>query len=183
MGLAPLDEEYSSGEEGYTLGLYPTREEAKCIADAMENCPDHTYGVIVKPLEQFEEKPDSVIIVANTREMMRIVQGYTYTYGMQTEFTMSGNQAICVECTAYPINRRKMNVSVFCAGTRYKAGWKDDEMAAGLPFEQFRGLIEGVCHTINPVERKDRKREIAKALGENNELEIDYTKTYYMEEK
>ncbi len=181
LGLVECNPEFKSGESGCRLGLYETPQVAASVANTVPICENNTYGVIVKPLELFEDLPDVVLIISDTREAMRILQGYTYVYGLTKGLCMSGNQAVCVEATLFPIFTKELNLSMFCSGTRYKANWKPSEVISGIPIEKLEGLVKGLIGTINPIEMNDRKKEIEKgfrALG-CLDFEIDYEKTYF----
>lgn len=182
LGFVPPAETYYTGESSYKLGLYADLETAGYVANNVRICTLPLYGVAVKPLEQFEVAPDVVIIVANTREAMRVMQGYTGVYGLQQEFNITGNQAICMECTTYPLIKRCINLSMLCSGTRHKAGWKDSEVAIGLPYCLFGGVVQGLQVTVNAIERNHRKAEIEKALHKNNiySVNIEYGRTYFL---
>lgn len=173
--------EFKQGISGHRLGLYETPEIAASVANSVPICTDDTYGVIVKPLEKFEYDPDVVLIISNTREAMRILQGYTYTYGLTKGLNMSGNQAVCVEATVTPMTTGEMNVSMLCSGTRFHAGWKDTEVISGIPFERAEGVVKGLKGTVNAIEMNERKQEIEEALKASDELDfvIDYEKTYF----
>lgn len=136
LGLVGPNKGFYNGEEGCRLGLYDNKKIAAEVAAKMKLCPEETYGVIVKPIEYFEKEPDVVLVIADSRTIMRVIQGYTYFYGMQEQFCMTGNQAVCVEGTAVPYMTGKINVSMFCSGTRYLARWKDTELVVGIPYGQ-----------------------------------------------
>lgn len=78
---------------------------------------------MVRPLEDFTEAPDVVIIVSYPRNVMRLIQGYTYHFGTAQGIKMVGNQAICAEATAHPYMENGMNISCLCNGPR-TAGMK-----------------------------------------------------------
>lgn len=182
LGLAAPTEGYYSGKDGCRLGLYCNEEVAADVADKMKICKPDTYGAVVKPLEQFETNPDVVLIVANTRTAMRIIQGYTYFYGMQENFCMTGNQAVCVEATVIPMLTGKINISMFCSGTRFLAKWKDYEVIIGIPYEKLERIVEGIRLTVNAVEPDERKSVIANGLEElgYSREEIIFGDTYYL---
>ena len=182
LGLTEPTEGYYDGSEGCKLGLYSDSSVAAGVSKEMKICSADTYGVIVKPIEAFEDKPDVVLIVTNSKNAMRIIQGYTYFYGMQNKFTMTGNQALCVEGTAVPIVTGEINVSMFCSGTRFLAGWKDTEVAVGIPIDRFEKTIEGIRLTVNAVEPDERKTVIRKKLAPlgYKEDEIIMGDTYYL---
>lgn len=181
LGLEKPGDDFLDGTEGVMLGLFADKELAGEVARKMAINDTLIYGVIVKPLELFETAPDVVLMVTDTRNLMRIIQGYTHTYGMQARFNMTGNQAVCVESTVYPMQTGRINVSMFCSGTRHLSKWKNTEAMAGIPFDKFAGVIEGVRQTVNAVEMNDRKRVIEAKLRESGfcDMPIIYDRTYY----
>jgi uncharacterized protein (DUF169 family) len=181
LGLEKPGDDFLDGSEGVMLGLFAEKALAGDVARKMAINANPVYGAIVKPLERFETAPDVVLVVTDTRNLMRLIQGYTYTYGLQAHFNMTGNQAVCVESTVYPLQTGRINVSMFCSGTRYLAKWKNSEAMAGIPFDKFAGVIEGVRQTVNAVEMNDRKRVIDANLRNAGvcDMPIIYDRTYY----
>lgn len=185
LGFKKPGPTYYDGTEGLNLRIYKDKEVAmKCAQQIMALNRD-IYGVIVQPVEYFNETdvPDLIIVICNPREGMRIMQGYAYHYGVAKNICMSGNQGICSEITVYPLINNTVNVSFLCSGTRYLADWKENEIAAGIPFNMFSKVIDGIFNTINPIEMDERKKEIQSNLSnvDINNLAIDYGKTYYTE--
>jgi hypothetical protein len=76
---------------------------------------------------------------------------------------------------------KELNVSMFCSGTRFQAGWKDTEVISGIPIEKAEGVVNGLAGTVNAIEMDERKREIEEALKASGDLDfvIDYGKTYF----
>lgn len=180
LGLRKLGESYYESEEGLNLGLYKDEEISSKVTDSFCVKKTSTYGVLIKPLEYFEDRADVVLIVASSYNAMRIIQGYTYTYGIENGFCLSGNQAICVECTMTPYITNKINISLLCSGTRYFAKWKEDDIAIGIPFEKFKSTIDGILASANAVE-PDYKKSIIKEKLKNKkrEFSLEFGKTYY----
>ncbi len=162
------------------MGLYSDEKISSEVAQKMALCRPGAYGIIVKPLEMFEENPDVVLMITDSNNCMRLLQGYTYFYGMQDKFCMTGNQAVCV--TAIPILTDNINLSMFCSGTRFLAKWKEYEVAVGIPYKKFARVIEGVRLTVNAVESDERKEVIALRLGQlgYEREEIVFGDTYYL---
>lgn len=182
LGLKPPKPEFYNGESGYGLGLFATREVAAATAKNLPICQSDTYGVVVMPLEKFQSVPDVVLLTGTSRQCMRLLQGYSYFYGAYDKFCISGNQAVCEECTVFPLTTGRPNISLLCSGTRYSAKWNDEEVMAGIPGEIFENVVNGVLHTVNGVEPDDRKTEI---IAELNELgysteEIVLGDAYYL---
>ncbi|HWP97912.1 MAG TPA: DUF169 domain-containing protein [Syntrophomonadaceae bacterium] len=180
-GLKEIDDYHKSGQNGKRLGLYHDMATAKSVRDGMSYCDHNAYGIMVKPLNEFNREPDVVIIVTNPYNTMRIVQAYSYYYGIQVNYKMTGNQAICSESTAYPYLNNDINVSMLCIGTRYRAGWQDNELAVAFPFNRFNKITEGLMETINIMDNNQKKEIIERKLHENNvyDFKIKYNHNYY----
>lgn len=182
LGLEKPRPNFHSGEAGYSLGLFATQEIAASTAKKLPICPPETYGVVVMPLEKFQSTPDAALLTGTSRQCMRLLQGYSYFYGAYDGFCISGNQAVCVECTVFPLSTGRPNISLLCSGTRFSAKWDDGEVMAGIPGEIFETVVSGVLHTVNGVEPDDRKAEIIadlKELGYSTE-EIVMGDAYYL---
>lgn len=180
-GLKDIDDYHRSGQNGKRLGIYRDMATAKSVRDRMSYCDHKAYGIVVKPLDMYDDEPDVVIIVANPYNVMRIIQGYSYYYGLRAHFKMTGNQAICSESTAYPYLADDINVSLLCIGTRHRAGWKDDELAVAFPFNRFKKITQGVMETINIMDNNRKKKVIEKKLYRSGILSfaIRYNHNYY----
>lgn len=182
LGIDPVDCRNGQGENWTRLGLYKSAEISKKVRNDLTYLQEACYGVLVSPIEKLEKVPDVVIVIANAYNIMRILQGYGYSYGMPKAINMIGNQAMCLECTARPIGVKDINTSMLCIGTRHRAGWKDDEMAVGIPKEQFTGVVEGLMATLNQMENDSNKRVIEEKLKDKNiPFTIRYGYNYYME--
>ncbi len=184
LGLEKPSEEFLSGESPFKLGLYKNREVARQAALQTQNLTEDIYGLIIQPIEFFEEEPpDVVLVIGQPRDLMRILQGYAYHYGIDKQISMSGNQGICVEATAYPLLHRKPNISLLCSGTRFLADWAQTEMVMGIPIQLFSQIVDGFLQTVNAVEPDDRKSEIERKFMEQGLecITMDYGRTYYTE--
>ena len=82
LGLAGLDEMSLSGRFYHSLGLYRDLPTSKQVQHTMTFCSHKPYGVMVKPVEEYDEEPDVVLIVTNPYNGMRIMQGYSYAFGL-----------------------------------------------------------------------------------------------------
>lgn len=180
-GLKEADDYNKSGQHSKQLGLYRDMATAKSVRDGVSICDHHAYGIMVKPLEYYSQEPDVVMMVSNPYNIMRVLQGYSYYYGLQSNFKMTGNQAICSEVTAAPYLTNDINVSMMCIGTRHEAGWKDDELAVAFPYNRFETITKGVMETVNIMDNNDKKKVIEEKINKNNiqELKIQYNHNYY----
>ena len=182
LGIDPSDPKNANGQNWARLGLYDGLELSAEVRASLSYSQNPAYGVLVAPIDQFEEAPDVVIVVANPFNCMRIVQGYAYHFGMPKSVNMIGNQAFCLECTARPFVVDDMNVSLLCIGTRHRSGWKDDEMAVAIPKSQFANVVDGIARTIDPMESDANKARIQERLKEAGiDFSIRFHWNYYME--
>ena len=171
LGIVDDDRYYLDGRFFEPRGLYQDLATAREVTSHIHRCSHRVKGVMVRPLEDFTEAPDVVIIVSYPRNIMRLIQGYTYHFGTAQGIKMVGNQAICAEATAHPYMENGMNISCLCNGPR-TAGMKEHEMAMGIVFNRFERLIHGLCMTITAIEHNPRKEEIIKAFQEHNITDI-----------
>lgn len=181
LGITPPTENYYTGVRGAAMGLYRNESIAASVAANLPILPHLTYGVLVMPLEAFTHSPDVVLLTTGARNAMRILQGYTYMFGLTKNISLSGNQAVCIECTVSPLVHGDINVSMLCAGTRHYAQWADDEMMIGLHYKIFNQVVDGIEATVNPVESDVNKARIEDKLKakKNLNIEVEYGKTYF----
>ena len=165
LGFAAPTAAFSCGETFCGFGLYKDLPTSKHVADNMVYCQKPAYGIMAQPLEMYaHEPPDVVLLTADSFNAMRIVQGYTCHYGSHANFKITGNQAICVECTSHPLEKNQMNLSMLCSGTRYLANWKDGEIAMGFPYALFAETVDGLLKTADAVELDAGKERIRENL-------------------
>lgn len=180
LGLEESLNQITSGQHYYAFKLYNSLGTAKAVQKNVTLIEHRIYGVVLKPLQDFDIEPDVVIIIANPYQAMRIMQGYTYHYGAHKNIKMTGNQGICSECTATPYETNDLNISTLCSGTRFLAKWDVSELGIGMPFNMFSNIVDGVMRTLNPTEPNSTKREIsARAKEKGRIIDIDFEKNYY----
>lgn len=181
LGMIEAAENWLSGCVYKEQGMYNDITTSKKVVENTTNISEKVYGIMVKPIEQFSEEPDTVLIVTNPYNTMRLIQGYAFNYGTYKNFKMVGLHAFCSELTAYPYESGEINVSILCAGTRRMAGWGKDEMGIGIPYSKFSRMIEGLYETINIMEPNEDKAIIEQKIKKDNrnDLEIEYNKNYY----
>lgn len=176
LGFDHTDLQNAEGENWMKLGLYKSPAVSRKMRRRIGEIPEKTYGLLVQPAESFEEIPDVILIITNPYNVMRLTQGYAYHYGEAKHIRMAGNQAICLECTAAPYVNDEMNTSTLCIGTRHQAGWKDTEMAIGIPGAKFADTVQGVVLTMNIMESDAKKEQIERKMQAAG---IEYPKMKY----
>lgn len=180
LGFNDVPPKMASGEVRHSLGIYDSVETSKSVSDTMQFMKEKIYGYTVMPLDMYEEDPDVVIIIARSYHMMRIIQGYSYHNGYTPNLQTVGLQAVCHDLTTYPYNKKDINITFLCPGTRLVADWQADEIGIGMAFEKWGGTIDGVVNTANPFERNLKKEAIVERMKESglDPKDIEFNKNY-----
>lgn len=171
LGIEPPNEMHHNGRRALATQLYHDQPTAKFSRDRQTICNHKAYGVLVKALSEYnetEEPPHVVLIVTNPYYAMRIIQGYTYYYGIYNQFKMSGLGAVCGESTAYPYTSNAINLSMFCGGTRQVCKWDDNELLVSIPYSKFPLTVEGLLRTMNLIDNNEKKAVERLKLAERN---------------
>lgn len=182
LGFEKPDEDYFSGRSSCDLGLFSDERTASEVARGLKRLDLGSVGAVVMPYGSFSREPMVAIVVTDTYNAMRVVQGYTCAFGAQAGLCMTGNQAICIECTANPVTLDRLNTSFLCSGARFYGKWGPSQVGIGIPAHQLEATCEGIKETLNATESRPRKELIARrleAIGEDTGF-IDYDTTYYL---
>jgi uncharacterized protein (DUF169 family) len=105
--------------------------------------PARTKSVLVAPLEKIEQEPDVVVTITDPARMMQILQVLYRATRKRLEASMTSEaSAIAGEVTALPYMEKRPNLTLLCGGARTIAGYKENELALGIPFETFVKLVD-----------------------------------------
>jgi len=163
--MKDIPEPMATGKARFNKHIYKDVETSKSISDNMLFLKEEPAGMVAMPLENFTEAPDVVIVVSNTYNVMRMIQGHGYFNGYTNNLRTIGLQAVCQDLTTYVYNTQDINISLLCPGTRLVANWKPNEMGIGIPFNKWYEVVQGVIETTNPFERDNNKKAIIKRLN------------------
>ncbi len=119
--------------------------EAKYIDIYPRIKPAATKSIVVAPLEMMSQDPDVVIVLMNPARMMEVMQVLFRATRKRLEASMTcESSALAGEATAIPYMEKKPNLTLLCGGARMIAGYEEDELAMGMPFEAFVKLTESL---------------------------------------
>ncbi|MBY6797130.1 DUF169 domain-containing protein [Clostridium botulinum] len=184
LGIISSNNYVDSGQHYGKHGLYDSLATAKKVQKDITFINHSIYGIEIRPLENFIKEPDVVIIITNPYNVMRIVQAYTYKYGVHKNITLGGNQGICSECTAVPYENNDLNISTLCSGTRFFCKWDECDMGVGFPFNKLKDIENGILKTLNPTEQNYKKKKIElKCKNIENNIDIKYNENYFVNYK
>ena len=181
FGFSRDNSAVDSGECHHQMGLYQDRKTAQKVVKDMAYLDYSVHGMGLFPFENNSEKPDVIIIISNTYTAMRIIQGYSYHFGITPNIRFVGNQGMCSELTVRPFLNKDINVSLLCSGTRFLCGWKDSDIGVAMTSEICPEVFDGVLETLNPTEPDKKKREIIHEMNAGGlNLDIRPGESYYM---
>ena len=181
FGFIPTDNHMASGQKFMDFGLYDRLETAARTQAEMCRLKTPPHGVAVAPLQSWQASPpDTVLLILNAYQAMRLVQAHAHKNGVLGSFTMVGNRGICSECTAVPLTENRINLSLLCSNTRFSAQWKDEELGLGLPYADLPELVRGLMATLNPCETDRRKSAIGgRCTAAGLDLPITFHSSYF----
>lgn len=181
LGIKKPDISVASGQSYSECQLYETVSVSRKAVESMRYLNHDIYGVLIGPLKDIKEA-DVVIIIGNTYQTMRIMQGYAYKNGMPQNIRSFGNQAMCSDITSKPFYENDINVSFLCAGARMYGRYTESQLGIGMPIGLFDTVVEGVVMTFNPVARPREKKALEERLEgsamEELGIEIDMNADY-----
>lgn len=110
--------------------------------------PSETESVRVKPLERSENNPDIIVIISNPSCLMEILQTLHKSTNKRLEASCtSEGSAIAGEAVALPYMEEEPNLTLLCGGARSIGGYRDEELAFGIPFETFKEMSESLAES------------------------------------
>jgi uncharacterized protein (DUF169 family) len=163
------------------LRLYATVGLARKVVADMQFMENFVYGVELRPLKDFSSAdPDVVIMVVEVYAVMRLIQAYSFHYGLKKDFRMTGNQAFCSELTATPYLLNDINFSALCSGTRHICNWSDHEAAVGIPYSRLSSVVDGLWETLPETEPQKKKEAVLKrAAWHGREVNVQPGREYF----
>lgn len=142
IGLEVAPEKIQTGELYYNLGRFDSLETAKKVVDSLPRIKEESYGIIYSPLEDAEFTPDSIILILNPIQGMKISQAIVYNSGKRIEANFAGIQSLCADAVAGPLTTGKPNATLGCDGSRAYANIQDDEVIYGIANKDISQVIK-----------------------------------------
>lgn len=172
MGMrAPRNYE-ESGKQYESFRLYGDLAVAREAHHYLSRIDQRIYGIEVGPLADLTQA-NVVIMMLDSWQAMRVVQGYTFQFGPAQNIGTIGNQGMCADLTARPFMTNDINISLLCQGARLSTQAGDGEIGIGLPERKFWMTFDGVLETVNAATDDKRKRALGGRLADAGmELEM-----------
>jgi uncharacterized protein (DUF169 family) len=105
------------------------------------------YGVseyvVVGPLDEFELKPDLVLILCNPAQASRLVTLSTYESGIPVTAQLSSST--CGGAVMIPLSTGRVNVTFLdLSSRRLVKGFKDSDLFFSVPYFLLRSIVESI---------------------------------------
>lgn len=168
IGLEPYFDDKSGVKAWDAIKVYANTELSQSKHGLLRPKNSNQAGIAIGALSRFNEEPDTLIIIVNAYQMMRLSQGYSYHFKEDLSIRMSGMCGVCYESSKYPYDSQKMNISSLCSGTRFICQWDDNLMMVSMPYTLIDQVMDGIIKTANPCEVDEIKKKI-QALIDNPE--------------
>ena len=104
--------------------------------------PREGVAVMYGPLGSIPAEPDSVVVVCNPLQAMRLVQAYQHTTGKRAVASLGALFSLCADAVASPILTGGLSIALGCAGCRKHAGMKESELALGFAYSIANELAD-----------------------------------------
>ena len=160
LGLMEPDEElrkHQLQEQFRTKRRFRTENALWTYVENTPTLPREGVAVMYGPLGSIPTEPDSVVIVCNPLQAMRLVQAYQHTTGKRAVASLGALFSLCADAVASPILTGGLSIALGCAGCRKHAGIKESELALGFPYGIANELAEASL-TIAKYEQLEEQR-------------------------
>lgn len=161
FGLKPLTVQLKDGRALKGYGIFKELEVGQKVMQTMPRLEQGIFrSVLVKPLKDFTESPDVIIIEDEVERLMWVALAYLNDEGGRLEFSTSVLQAICVDVCVLPYLSGKINMSFGCYGCRDATDIKSGESAIGFPYSKLEMVINNLEYLKTQAIERSRAKLI-----------------------
>ncbi len=147
-GMIPPTEQQISGQILYHCGLYNDLSISREVSESFKRIPQSIHGLEIGPIEDMNNA-EIIIIIAFAEQIMRIIEGYSYHYGVPKPYVTIGNAAMCSDMTSKPFMKNDINLSLMCCGARTSTRSNFGELGIGMPSHMFKHIAESILEINN----------------------------------
>jgi len=109
--------------------------------------------ILLFPINEYHLNSfDSIILIVNPYNCMRIIEAYVNIYGKPLKITCGATTGVCSEVTAHVIKREEVNFSFLCQNSRRKAIFDDCDLLCGIPAKMTNELIDEIIRITKKKE-------------------------------
>jgi len=170
IGFKPLPKNLQDGSMLQGYGIFRDKEAAVKVMEDMPRLEQGKYeAVVAKPLKDWEEKPDLIVIEDEVEKLMWIALAYLNEEGGRLNMSTSILQAVCVDSIVLPFKSQKINMSFGCYGCRDATDAKPNEAILGIPFSKLGMTIENIKYLKSKAIDRSRAKQVYQAFSKRDE--------------
>ena len=142
-------------EQFRTKRRFRTEEALWTYVENTPTLPRQGVAVMYGPLGSIPAEPDSVVIVCNPAQAMRLVQAYQHTTGKRVVASVGALFSLCADAVASPVLTGDLSIALGCSGSRKHAAMKESELALGFPY----GIANELADASLTLARYEKQEE------------------------
>ncbi len=170
LGFKPLPDKLKDGSMLQGYGIFQKKESAMKVMEDMPRLEQGKYTTVVaKPLADWEELPDVVIIEDEVEKLMWVALAYLNDEGGRLEFSTSVLQAMCVDSAVIPFLTDDINMSFGCYGCRDATDAKPNEAILGFPGNKLEMVVSNLKYLKDKAIPRSRQKSVFKAFSQRLE--------------
>ncbi len=173
LGFKPLPKNLQDGTMLNGYGIFKKKEAGIKVMNDMPRLEQDKYETVVaKPLKDWEENPDVIVIEDEVEKLMWIALAYLNEEGGRLKMSTSILQAVCVDSTVLPLKSQKMNMSFGCYGCRDATDAKPNEAILGIPISKLDMTIENLKYLKSKAIDRSRAKQVYQAFSKRVEAGV-----------
>lgn len=173
LGFKSLPKNLQDGTMLQGYGIFRDKDAAVKVMDDMPRFEQGKYeAVVAKPLKNWEENPDVIVIEDEVEKLMWIALAYLNEEGGRLNMSTSILQAVCVDSVVLPFLSQRINMSFGCYGCRDATDAKPNEAILGIPFAKLDMTIENVKYLKSKAIDRSRSKQVYQAFSKRIEEKV-----------
>lgn len=170
LGFKPLPKNLQDGTMLQGYGIFRYKEAAIKVMNEMPRLEMGIYeAVAAKPLKDWDENPDVIVIEDEVEKLMWIALAYLNEEGGRLNMSTSILQAVCVDSVVLPYKSQKINMSFGCYGCRDATDAKPNEAILGIPFSKLDITAENLKYLKSKAIDRSRAKQVYQAFSKRTE--------------
>lgn len=173
LGFKPLPKNLQDGTMLQGYGIFRDKESAIKVMNDMPRISQGTFEAVqAKPLKDWEENPDVIVIEDEVEKLMWIALAYLNDEGVRLNMSTSILQAVCVDSVVLPFLSQKINMSFGCYGCRDATDAKPNEAILGIPFAKLEMVFENIKYLKSKAIDRSRAKQVYQAFSKRVEEKV-----------
>lgn len=166
LGFKPLPPKLKNGAMLCGYGIFKETDSAIKVMEQMPRIEQDKYkAVLAKPLKDFNETPDVVLLEDTAENLMWRALAYLNDKGGRLEFSTSILQAVCVDSVVIPHLKQDINMSFGCYGCRDATDAKPNEALIGFPGTKLDMVVENLKYLSKQAIHRSRAKNVYKSFS------------------